>query len=106
MEKPEKGGMTRDTIGNQKMIEKRMKVDQMSTRSPAGLRTHIRRRGDPLRKHRLRHPLVQIGLGKESGILQAQLLHQVRGISQVNPQDGMQPGKAGHGPRDDEWSLH
>ena len=57
-----------------------MKAEPMSTRSPAGLMTQIRRRGEHL--HRL---LVQPGLEKEIGFLQAQLLHQALGISQVNP---------------------
>ena len=101
MQTPEKGGMTRDTIGSQKMIKMRMMADQMSTRGPAGLMTHARRRGSPPRKHHLHPRQVPTGLEKKNGTLQEQQLHRAHGISQVNPQDGIQPGKAGHGPRDD-----
>ena len=91
----EKEDKTKGHLGSQRKDEDKMKAVTMSTRSPAGLRTQIRRRGEHL--HRL---LVQPGLEKEIGFLQAQLLHQALGISQVNPPDGLKTLRNWHGAGD------
>ena len=80
----EKEDKTKGHLGSQRKDEDKMKAVTMSTRSPTGLKTQIRRRGEHL--HRL---LVPPGLEMENGFLQTQLLHQALGLSQVNPPDGL-----------------
>ena len=65
----EKGDKTKGHHGNQRKDENKM----------------IRRRGEHL--HRL---LVMPGLEMENGFLQTQLLHQVPGMSQADPPDGLE----------------